>query len=243
MPHAACRTGQVCVWGRVSSWCPTARRMRPMCSQWSTGSWPALSSKFTALLCLLNPIAFETVCRELTNGQIWQHKFLGFPRFWLRFFLVSKLPRFVQVWSIVASPFRSVVTGFASVALVNASKGGASRRTPATETLLQEDVHASELFAFLHLYYDSQMCRISLTGSKWINQQGYEQYATCWFAENWFLSVGLWFLFAASDPSPTSLVKQVPRGQRRSPLCQRAAWGSWLRATQQTFVLQLTCSI
>ena len=105
--HAACRTGQVCVWGRASSWCPTARRMLRTCCTCSVG----------CSLCFVLPLCF-CVCFEAQVFCVCS----GF-----------------QPWL-----FRSV-TGSASITLGNTSKGGAPRRTPATETLLQKDVHSSEL--------------------------------------------------------------------------------------------------
>ena len=103
----ACRTGQVCVWGRASSWCPTARRMLRTCCTCSVG----------CSLCFVLPLCF-CVCFEAQVFCVCS----GF-----------------QPWL-----FRSV-TGSASITLGNTSKGGAPRRTPATETLLQKEVHSSEL--------------------------------------------------------------------------------------------------
>ena len=149
----ACRTGQVCVWGRASSWCPTARRMLRTCCTCSVG----------CSLCFVLPLCF-CVCFEAQVFCVCS----GF-----------------QPWL-----FRSV-TGSASITLGNTSKGGAPRRTPATETLLQKDVHSSELLDNSLLFmtlHDSSTCSYT---SLHIMTHNFSQNRDEWL--NW------WSLFEAKE--------------------------------------------
>ena len=79
----------------------------------------------------------------------------------------------------------------ASITLGNTSKGGAPRRTPATETLLQKDVHSSELLDNSLLFmtlHDSSTCSYT---SLHIMTHNFSQNRDEWL--NW------WSLFEAKE--------------------------------------------